>query len=225
MRVLIVRNSDTAPEGAFGDWLARQGYTIELVSGAALNEAALARAGLVVLLGSPHGVYDTHIPWVAKQRELIAARLAKQAPTIGICFGAQMIAVAAGGDSARMADGRFFRGWFGIEHRADDIFAGPWPRWHGDAITPPPGAEVLAMDAGTIQAFALPGAIAVQFHPEATPQIMQDWAETFSPPGLVDSAALAQDSARYFAPRTAAREALYAELLRHALSSRAASAT
>jgi len=83
----------------------------------------------------------------------------------------------------------------------------------------------LAMDAGTIQAFALPGAIAVQFHPEATPQIMQDWAETFSPPGLVDSAALAQDSARYFAPRTAAREALYAELLRRALSSRAASAT
>jgi GMP synthase (glutamine-hydrolysing) len=224
MKVLIVRNSESAPEGAFGAWLARQGFAITVVTGAALDAAVMEDVDLVVLLGSPHGVYDTHIPWVAAQRGLVAARLARQAPTIGICFGAQMIAAAAGGDSARMEDGRFFRGWFGIDRMEDAVFAGPWPRWHGDAITLPPGAELLAMDAGTVQAFALPGAIGVQFHPEATPQIMQDWAERFTPPGLVDSAALAEASARHFAPRAAQREALYAALLRRALMGRGGSA-
>jgi len=225
MKVLIVRNSETAPEGAFGAWLARQGHDIEVVSGAALDEAALLRADLVVLLGSGHGVYDTHIEWIARQRGLVAARLAQQAPTIGICFGAQMIAAAAGGDSRRMSDGRFFRGWHRIEDSADAVFAGPWPRWHGDSITAPPVAEILARDAGTVQAFALPGAIGVQFHPEATPEILQEWAGQPSSLGKVDPHALAEASAALYPAREAARDALFAELLRRALSPPDGSAT
>jgi GMP synthase-like glutamine amidotransferase len=225
MKVLIVRNAETAPEGAFGEWLARQGFAIEVVAGSALDEAALERADLVLLLGSPHGVYDTHIDWIARQRTLVAARLARQAPTIGICFGAQMIAAAAGGDCARMEDGRFFRGWHPIEEAAEPVFAGPWPRWHGDALTAPPQAEVLARDAGTVQAFTLPGAIGVQFHPEATPAILQSWAERPSTPEGLDRAAFAAESAEVFAARTAAREALFAELLRRAISPSRGSAT
>ncbi|WP_270935341.1 type 1 glutamine amidotransferase [Falsiroseomonas oryzae] len=216
MKLLIVRNSENAPEGAFGEWLAQQGHALAVTSGEALDQAAMDAAEAVVVLGSPHGVYDTHIPWVARQRALVAARLAARRPTIGICFGAQMIAAAAGGDSARMSDGRFFRGWFGVERVADPVLAGPWPRWHGDAITAPPGAAVLAEDAGTVQAIALPRAIGVQFHPEATPEILQGWAERFTPPGLVDPAALAADSARHFPARTEARAALFASLLRRA---------
>jgi GMP synthase (glutamine-hydrolysing) len=216
MKILIVRNSEHAPEGAFGEWLAQQGHALTVVSGEALDQAAMDGAEAVVLLGSRHGVYDTDIPWIARQKTLIARRLAERQPTIGICFGAQMIAAAAGGDSRRMHDSRFFRGWYGIEEARDPVFAGPWPRWHGDTITLPPGAELLARDAGTVQALALPRAIGVQFHPEATPPILQSWAEIFTPPGLVDAAALAEASARHYPAREAARAALFAELLRRA---------
>lgn len=216
MRILVLRNSEHAPEGAFGEWLAQQGHALSVVAPEALDQAAMEAAEVVVTLGSPHGVYDTHIPWIPRQRALLAARLAQRRPTIGICFGAQIIAAAAGGDSARMEDGRFFRGWFGVERVADPVLAGPWPRWHGDAIAAPPGAEVLAQDAGTVQALALPRAVGVQFHPEATPEILQGWAERFTPPGLVDGAALAADSARHFPARTQARAKLFAWLLRRA---------
>jgi GMP synthase (glutamine-hydrolysing) len=216
MKVLVVRNHPHAPEGAFGEWLAQQGHALTVTTGEALDGAALDDAEVMVLLGSAHGVYDTHIPWIPRQRELVARRLAERKPTIGICFGAQMIAAAAGGESARMADGRFFRGWLGIEEARDPIFAGPWPRWHGDTITLPPGAELLARDAGTVQALALPRAIGVQFHPEATPDILRAWAERFTPPGLVDIAALEAASAQHYPAREAARAALFAEMLRRA---------
>lgn len=216
MRILVVRNSAHAPEGAFGDWLAAQGHALEITTGEALDAPAMEGAELVVLLGSARGVYETQIEWVARQRALTAARLAARRPTIGICFGAQMMAAAAGGDSQRMADGRFFRGWFGIEEAREDAFAGPWPRWHGDHITAPPGARVLARDAGTVQAFTLPRAIGVQFHPEATPEIMRNWAVNYTAPGLVDVPALDRASATHFEARREARERLYAEMMRRA---------
>lgn len=216
MKILIVRNSDHAPEGAFGAWLAAQGHALTVTAGAALDAAAMDAAEAVVVLGSPHGVYDTHIPWVPRQRALLAARLAARRPTIGICFGAQVMAAAAGGDSRPHPGGIVHRGWLGIEHAADPVLHGPWPRWHGDVITAPPRAEVLAEDAGTVQAIALPRAVGVQFHPEATPEILQDWAARFTPPGLVDTAQLAADSARHYAPRDAERAALFAWLLRRA---------
>jgi len=216
VKILIVRNSEHAPEGAFGEWLAQQGHSLAITSGAALDAPAMEAADAVVVLGSPHGVYDTHIDWIPRQRMLLAARLTARRPTIGICFGAQIMAAAAGGDSTRIADGRFFRGWHGIARAAEPVLAGPWPRWHGDAITAPPDAEVLAEDAGTVQALALPRPIGVQFHPEATPEILQGWAERFTPPGLVDAEALARASARHFPARQSARAALFAWMLRRA---------
>jgi len=216
MKLLLVRNSAIAPEGAFGTWLAQQGHGLAITTGEALDEPAMDAADAVILLGSAHGVYETHIPWIARQRALVGKRLAARKPTIGICFGAQMIAAAAGGDSQRMKDGRFFRGWLGVARVVDPVLAGPWARWHGDAITPPPGAELLAEDGGTVQAFALPRAIAVQFHPEATPAIIESWAARPSTPEGFDKARLAEDGARLFPARTEARAALYEWLLRRA---------
>lgn len=216
MRILLVRNSAHAPEGAFGTWLDGQGHALEITTGEALDEAAMARNEVVVLLGSEHGTYDAHIPWIPRQRELVAARLAARRPTIGICFGAQMIAHAGGGESRRDPDGRFFRGWHGIAQAADPVLAGPWPRWHGDVITAPPQAQVLATDEGTVQALALPRAVGVQFHPEATPDLLQVWAGKIKAPGSIDTKALAADSARLFPAREAARAALFAWLLQRA---------
>ncbi|NKC30755.1 glutamine amidotransferase-related protein [Falsiroseomonas selenitidurans] len=214
MNILVVRNSETAPEGAFGDWLRAQGHVLVVVAAEAVTPAQMQAAPLVLLLGSPRGAYQTEIPWVAAQRPMVAARLAARLPTIGICFGAQMMAAAAGGAVARHPEGRFFRGWLGIEETADPALAGPWPRWHGDVIIPPPEAEVLARDAGTVQAFALPNAIAVQFHPEATPALLRDWAR-LSPEGAVAPGTL-DNSETLFAERASARARLFTALMERA---------
>ena len=215
MTILIVRNSETAPEGDFAAWLTARGHAIDVVAGDAVTAERMRDAPLVIMFGSPRGVYETDVPWIAAQRVMVADRLAAQRPTIGICFGAQMMAAAAGGSVRRHPDGVFHRGWLGIDDTREPILRGPWPRWHGDVITPPPQAEVIARDAGTVQAFQLPNAIAVQFHPEATPGIIHGWAAR-APDGAVDREALDVESHRLFGERRDARERLFAELLRRA---------
>jgi GMP synthase (glutamine-hydrolysing) len=181
-RVLIVRNSETAPEGAFGAWLAAGGARLMVVSGEALpaREDAARAADLVVLLGSPHGVYETDIPWIAAQRGIVARLAEAGRPIIGICFGAQMLAAATGGDAAPIGQGRAFLGVFGNAEAAEPVWRGPFVRWHGDHITPPPGAEVLARDGGTVQVFRQANRLGVQFHPEATPGIVAGWVERYA---------------------------------------------
>lgn len=211
-RVLIVRNSETAPEGAFGRWLADGGADITIISGEALpeREAEASGADLVVLLGSPHGVYDTHIPWIAAQRGMVRRLAEAQRPILGICFGAQMLAAATGGEAMPIGQGRAFLGVFGNEEASGEIWRGPYVRWHGDHFTAPPGATVLARDGGTIQAFQQANRLGVQFHPEATPDIVRGWVARYA--DRVDGPAVIAAADRLATPT-----ALYAEMVRRVL--------
>jgi len=212
-RVLIVRNAETAPEGAFGAWLAAQGAALTVLPGEALPaEEPLARAAdLVVLLGSPHGVHETHIPWIAAQREIVGRLAAAGQPILGICFGAQMLAAATGGDAAPIGGGRAFLGVFANEEATAPVWRGPFIRWHGDHITPPPGAEVLARDGGTVQVFRQANRLGVQFHPEATPEILAGWVAR-------DAARVDGPAALAAARRLPRPEAVYAEMLRSVMA-------
>lgn len=212
-RVLIVRNSETAPEGAFGTWLAEQGADISVVSGEALpgHEAEAFAADLVVLLGSPHGVYDTHIPWIAAQRGIVRRLAEAGRPLLGICFGAQMLAAATGGDATPIGEARAFLGVFGNAEASAAIWRGPFVRWHGDHFTVPPGATVLARDGGTIQAFREANRLGVQFHPEATPEIVRGWVARFA--DRVDGPAVIAAADQLATPT-----ALYAEMVRQVLA-------
>jgi GMP synthase-like glutamine amidotransferase len=53
--------------------------------------------------------------------------------------------------------------------------AGPWFMWHGDTFGPPPGATVLAATPNGPQAYTLGPHLLVQFHPEATADIVSAW--------------------------------------------------
>lgn len=212
-RVLIVRNSETAPEGGFGAWLADRGARVTVVTGEALpgREAEAHAADLVVLLGSPRGAYETEVPWIAAQRG-IARRLAEAGrPIIGICFGAQMLAAATGGEAAPIGGGRSFLGVFANEEASDPIWRGPFVRWHGDHITPPPGAKVLARDGGTVQVFRQANRLGVQFHPEATPAIVAGWVARFA--DRVDGPAVLAAAAAMPSP-----EPVYARMVREVMA-------
>lgn len=211
-RVLIVRNSETAPEGAFGRWLADQGADITIVTGEALpeREAEAFAADLVVLLGSPHGVYDTHIAWIAAQRDIVRRLADAGRPIIGICFGAQMLAAATGGEAMPIGEGRAFLGVFGNEDAREALWRGPFVRWHGDHFTVPPGATVLARDGGTIQVFREANRLGVQFHPEATPEIVRGWVARYA--DRVDGPAVLAAADQLATPT-----AVYAEMVRRVL--------
>ena len=66
--------------------------------------------------------------------------------------------------------------------------AGPWMAFHVDMLEPPPDATVIARNECGVQAFVLPGALGVQFHPEVRPEVLDDWSRRF--PELVVDAGL-----------------------------------
>lgn len=54
----------------------------------------------VIIMGSPLAVYDPH-PWLPRARAVARELLEGDVPTLGVCFGHQLLAVAAGGEVAR----------------------------------------------------------------------------------------------------------------------------
>lgn len=108
----------------------------------------------LVILGSPDNVTEiAATPWMQAEAELIRKAHAAQLPTVGICFGAQLIAHALGGTVAPKTTGPdvgFFPLSINTIGQVETILAGmPWNHHTlfscGQEITQlPPGATLLA---------------------------------------------------------------------------------
>lgn len=218
MKVLVLENFPAGPVGLFGDYLERrQGAQLRVVT----PETMPAQPGdedLLVVLGSPSGVYE-ELPWIIRQRDLVRQTIEAGRPVVGICFGAQIIASAIGGSVAPF--GRRFCGWIASEEIVDPVWRGPWARWHGDHLTLPESAEVLARDQGTIQAFQYRQAVGVQFHPEANEAILTDWSHA-KPDQLAENGLTLEqvvaDTRANVSGRATEREALFDEMLRRCMA-------
>jgi GMP synthase (glutamine-hydrolysing) len=218
-RLLVVQNADDDPLGPVGDWLTEAGVELDvrnLESGATLPDDLTGYAGLLVLGGSASAVDDARAPWLPAVRGLLRDAVAGEVPTLGICLGGQLLAVANGGTVRPNPDGPEFGAQLIAKRAAagtDPLF-GPLPitpdvvQWHFDAITAlPPGAIVLAgSPMCDVQAFRL-GRLAwgVQFHIETTPALVRQWAAS-------DSAALEGYDVEQILSRTDAVHADLAEV-------------
>ena len=186
LAVVHVRFEDL---GTFAAPLAAAGYAVQVRhAGSAPPTAQEWRdADLVVVLGGPIGVHDAAAyPWLADEVAGLADRLALARPTLGICLGAQLMAVALGGGIVRRTDARGMPameiGWTPLDVTPD---AGPVAalrgvpvlHWHGDNIVPPPGVVPLAATAHTpCQAFAVGRhALALQYHAEFDGAALEEW--------------------------------------------------
>ncbi|GII83795.1 glutamine amidotransferase [Sphaerisporangium siamense] len=187
-RVLIIEHEADAGLGFFGEWLTEAGITPEVVRpsrGEELPDGPLPH-GLIVLGGAPSAWDDEGHPWLPAIRDLIRRSVEASVPTLGICLGAQLMTLALGG--------RVERGAAGLEiglcriaplpAAADDPLMGRLPagpkvvHYHQDAMTAlPEGAVPLATgDPYPNQAYRFgERAWAVQFHPEASPEVFSDW--------------------------------------------------
>ncbi|WP_347593333.1 type 1 glutamine amidotransferase [Acrocarpospora sp. B8E8] len=185
-RVVVIEHEAEAGLGYFAAWLA--GVETAVVR-PYLGEPVPDRVqdGLLVLGGAASAWDDEEYPWLPATRDLIKATVDDGAPVLGICLGAQLMTLACGGEVRRGGPGlEIGAGTIHMlpEARADRLFAGVAApqsvavQYHYDAMTTLPAQAVLLATGDTYpnQAYRLgDNAWAVQFHPEATPDIFREW--------------------------------------------------
>jgi GMP synthase-like glutamine amidotransferase len=143
----------------------------------ALLPPDLADVDALVVMGGPmSAVSDDGFAGRRAELGLLADGLRRGLPILGVCLGAQLLALAGGGSVYPGAAGPEI-GWAPVELTAaagDDPLLAGLPaaltvlHWHGDTFDPPPGATALASGARyRHQAFRI-GARAwgLQFHLE-----------------------------------------------------------
>ncbi|SEH12206.1 GMP synthase (glutamine-hydrolysing) [Sphingopyxis sp. YR583] len=150
------------------------GYALDRidVSDAGFGALDLTEPDLLIMMGGPMGVYERNAhPWIACQLRRLARRIEAGRPTLGVCFGAQMMAAAMG---ANVYPGpakevgfhalSFVDPSSPLRHLADV----PVLHWHGDTFDLPADVELLASTAAyPHQAFRRGNNIlALQFHGE-----------------------------------------------------------
>ncbi|HEY1616193.1 MAG TPA: type 1 glutamine amidotransferase [Streptosporangiaceae bacterium] len=177
MRVIVVRHHDVDTAGFIADAFVARGaeLAVHLFPGDG-PLPALDGVSHVVILGAVWSVYDTATigGWIGD--ELAWVRQADEAgiPVLGICFGAQVLAAALGGEVHDI--GRNEIGWTTVESLDPALVPeGPWLEFHHDTCVLPPGARLLARNETGAQAFAIRRNLAVQFHPEVDAAQLRRW--------------------------------------------------
>jgi len=179
VRILALANTADPETGYVGDAFVRRGA--ELV--VAYREVgdfppAVDDFDAVLSLGSESSVNDRHaVPVIGAEAELLRRASSIGRPVLGLCFGAQLLAHALGGTVERSPSPEL--GWYTVESDVPELIpTGPFVQWHYDRFTPPPGARELARSASGSQAFVLGRNIGVQFHPEASADVVRRWCKT-----------------------------------------------
>lgn len=191
--LLVVQHQETCPPGRVGGWLTDVGVELDVRrpdAGDALPVDLSDHDGLLVL-GGQMGCRDDEIaPWLAEVRGLIRTAAKGTVPTLGICLGHQLAAVALGGDVGRTPAGRTV-GMFTVEPgpglAGDEVLGGaadaPLVQWNDDTVTRLPSAATpLATNerGDLLLARLAPTVWGVQGHPEADRPIVEQWAATDS---------------------------------------------
>jgi GMP synthase (glutamine-hydrolysing) len=179
LRAVILQHEEPTPPGLVTEWLAEHGAETEVVRiDIDDREVDPDRYDLIVSLGSEFAAYDDSKPFVVREAELLREAVDHDVPVLGLCFGGQLLARVLGGE-VRRADGSEI-GWLPVRTKDPELVPeGPWFQWHFDAFTTPPGAtEVADSDLGS-QAYVHGRSFGLQFHPEVTPEIMDDWVRVY----------------------------------------------
>lgn len=198
-RCLVVLNDPTDDARRLGGWLAAAGLQLETTrpyAGDPLPTALDGYAALLVLGGAqraypgPDGAPEE--AWFPKLESLLRKAVRAAMPTLGICLGAQLLAVAHGGLVQPAGAGPEIGARLVARRDAadrDPVFA-PLPmlqdvvQWHHDEVTElPAGAVLLASSTDhPHQAFSVGGrAWGLQYHIECDLNMIAHWVSTNGP--------------------------------------------
>lgn len=182
MRAVLVANEADADPGLVGRALRARGYAFtEFLREDHESWPSLDGFDLVVAMGSNWSTYwDEVSAPVASEQKLLADAIARGLPVLGVCFGAQQLAIVLGGQVSKAPTPEI--GWHQVFPVAEaaglapqSLTEGRWMQWHYDRFSVPSGATVLADSPVGPQAMVCGRALALQFHPEATETIVRLW--------------------------------------------------
>lgn len=189
VQLLVVQHQETCPPARAGDWLREAGVELDTrhpYAGDELPVDLVGHDGLLVLGGQMGCRDDDVAPWLPAVRELIRVAATGRIPTLGICLGHQLAAVALGGTAGPNPAGRtlgVFTAAGGAALADDPVLSGaanaPVAQWNDDVVTElPVGAEALARNerGDLLLARMAPTVWGVQGHPEADRSIIAQWA-------------------------------------------------
>jgi GMP synthase (glutamine-hydrolysing) len=224
---LAIRHVYFEDLGLFEPVLTKAGYVIQYVDVDRddLRQVDGLAPDLFVILGAPVGVYEEKAyPFLAIERELLARRLSRGLPTVGICLGAQQLAATLG---ATVAPSGFKEIGFapieltgpgkkGVLRHLEGV---PVLHWHGDVLQLPKDAERLAStNLCANQAFAIGNNIlGLQFHSEVDVTRIEAWlvghAAELASAGI-DPVQIRNDAATYGTKLANAATTMFEEWLR-----------
>lgn len=188
MRLLVIQPDSSDPIGPLGEWLTEAGAELDvrLPPVDALPDGIDGYDAVVCLGGGMDAEDDRSHPWLARVRGLLAKAAGNLVPTLGVCLGAQLLAVATGGIVGRGRQGpevgpslvskkdvAWMDPLFADLPLVQDVL-----QFHRDIIERlPAGADLLASAPGyPNQAFRLNQCVyGVQFHIETTPEVIRRW--------------------------------------------------
>lgn len=175
-KALIIRHVPYEGVAGYREPIEAAGYHVDRidVTDPAFASLDLRQHDLLIMMGGPMGVYEQdRYPWIACQLRRLGLRLEADLPTLGVCFGAQMIAAALG---AEVYPGPVKEvGFHPVnihDHALDSplrhLIDVPILHWHGDTFALPQDVELLASShVYDHQAFRRGSKLlAVQFHAE-----------------------------------------------------------
>ena len=183
-RVLIVLHQEHSIPGRLGRLLMERGFELDIRRprfGEPLPASMDDFAGAVIF-GGPQSANDPD-DYIRAEIDWIGVPLRERRPFLGICLGAQMMAVHLGGRVGPHPQGLVEIGYYDVQPTdAGRALIPDWPgkvyHWHREGFeVPPAGAELLA-EGGAFpnQAFAVgPAAFGLQFHPELTLAQIHKW--------------------------------------------------
>ena len=223
---LVLRHDHTIHLGNLEPVLIEHGYMVTVVDTPEADFSTIdpAAADLVVVLGGEMGVYESaQHPYLIDEIALIRARIGTKQPVFGVCLGAQLMAESLGGTVFKGQSNEI--GYRSVEPTVEGasspvrhIAGVPMMQWHGDTFELPEGVTRLAGSPEyRNEAFGIDNwALAVQFHPEVTPAMHEQWiansTDELAAEGI-DAEALRADNERYNASMQQASRLLFSEYL------------
>jgi GMP synthase (glutamine-hydrolysing) len=183
--LVILQHEPDDPPGSIGTALRDLGVAFEvrrLDQGDALPDWPQETSGIIAMGGAMHVTQTREHPFLTDEIKLMRRIVHEGGPVWGVCLGAQLLAVAAGGSVYKREQPEV--GWVSIEKVADDPLlqgvSSPFIAfgWHEYSCNVPTTSHLVARTGDGVQVFRAGGkAWATQFHPEVDAALAPHWVQ------------------------------------------------